>query len=497
MTYSINISQPTESTSYGDITFLLNNLPDNVNKEINPKDVRDAILSNWDLPGFKETKGTYSTIAYIGVDSGNPLDRDIKMKMYFGKREYMGQMILSTYSVFQQGEQFDSFVDGDTDIYLFNTKIDTHSQLKTRISFLSGTNHTLYGKSPYIQSQIVTGTAGQIPSLDIVNPSTSGGGVIITSEYDRVTLNGLAYPTITETSASASHNRVLRYNNGQLYWDDISVNFYNTVGATGSSLNIFGTPVLVNGSPIEFSSVKKTPIPFYGVDAGRTFSNVAIVEILREILYPYLSPLCTLGINQKIAEFGTFPTIKLYYSVTKRTNNVNTIGLSNMIPSSLPPIINNGHFTVTGTANGVYISNTNTSFQITANDGTQSISASQSLKFVYPYFHGLLTNPVINFAGLSTLNKTVDDQTDQIASLLGNGYIYFIYDNAYPLLNKILDENNNEVYGASSSWSSFTHSVVTLTSPSWLWASHQFRVYRSMTSSYSFTPPSSNYQFKY
>ena len=119
------------------------------------------------------------------------------------------------------------------------------------------------------------------------------------------------------------------------------------------------------------------------------------------------------------------------------------------------------------------------------------------MKFVYPYFHGLLSSPVINFAGLSTLNKTVDSQNDQIVSLLGSGYIYFIYDNSYPLLNKIFDENNNEIYGASSSWSSFTYSVVTLTSPSWLWASHQFKVYRSMTSSYSFSPPAINYQFKF
>jgi hypothetical protein len=507
MTYSINISQSTESTSYVDFSyidtsggtfsdgnpyFILNSLTDNFNKEVNPRDIRDSILSNWNLPGFKETQNI-SSIGYIGVDSGNPFNRDIKSKIYFGKRSFSGTYSYSSQYMIMK----ESLLSNDVDVFFYNTKPDTYSQLKTRISFLSGTNHLLYNNAPYFQSQAVIGTAGQVLSLDIINPSTSGGNISISSLYDRVFLNGISYPTILETSASASNNKVLRYNNGQLYWDDISVSFYNTVGLTGSMLNIFGNPVSINGMPIEFSCSKKTPISFHGVRSGRTFSSVAIVEVLREILYPYLLPLCGLSINHTVAEFGTFPSIKLYYSITKRTNNINTIALANMIPGSLPPIITNGHVTIAGTANGVYISNTNTSFQITVNDGTQSVIASQSLNFVYPYFYGLLTNPFISFSGLSTLNKLVDYQRDQTIPLLGSGYIYFIYDNSYPVLNSIYDSNNNEIYGPSSSFSTFTYSVVTLTSPSWLWTSHQFKVYRSMTSSYFFTLPSSNYQFKY
>ena len=491
-TYSINISQPTEATSDTSYDVVYNTgvpniislLSDNDDKEVSPKDIRDAILSTWYLPAFKETSSTQSgNISYVGVDSGNPSDRDVKNKIYFGKRQYFSKEIMNS-----------SLLTNDVDVFFFNTKIDTISQLKTRLSLLAGTNFTLHNKAPYIQSQVSSATAGQVLSLDIVNQT---GDININSQYSNVIIGTVSYPTTTENGASASPLRVLRYNNGNLYWDDISVNFYNTVGATGSPLNIFGTPVLINGYPIELTSNKPTPLPIGGMAQGRTFSSVPVVELLREILYPYLKPLVTLTINKSVTEYGTYPSIYLNYSVTKRTFNLNYTTLSNMIPGSIPPISSNGHLTVTGSASGVYISNTNTTFQITANDGTQSVSASQSLKFVYPYFHGLLSSPVINFAGLSTLNKTVDPQNDQIVSLLGSGYIYFIYDNSYPLLNKIFDENNNEIYGASSSWSSFTYSVVTLTSPSWLWASHQFKVYRSMTSSYSFSPPAINYQFKF
>lgn len=496
-TYSVNIAQSTESTSTPIVTdsdrdYILGKLPDNVTKEVSPRDIRDAIISDWDVPSFKETK-TASSISYIGIDAGNPANRDVKLKIYFGKRQLGANenMIMSSSLL--------SSTQSDTDIFLYNTKkFDTPNlQLKTRVSFLSGVNSVLHNSAPYIQSQIVIGTAGQVLSLDIVNPSSTKGDILLRSDYGVVSVNNVKYPTISQTTASASNLKTLRYDNGQLFWDNISVNFYNSVGATGSPLSIFGTPVSVNGIPIEFTDTRKTPIPFHGVGAGRTFVNSPIVEVLREILYPYLKPLCTLNISQSVTEFGTFPSIKLYYSITKRSFNVNTITLGNMIPSSLPPIISNAHVTVTGTASGVYISNTNTTFQITVSDGTQSNSASQSLRFVYPYFFGLLNAPTINFAGLSTLDKVVSAQSDQTVGLLGSGYIYYIYDNAYPVLNRIIDENSVEIYGTSSSLTSFTYSVVTLTSPSWLWASHQFKVYRSMTSSYSFSPPSANFQFKY
>ncbi len=484
-TYSVNISQPTESTSYMDIDYIISKLPDNTDKEIDPRDIRDASISNWDVPSFKETKATASTISYIGIDSGDAAYRDVKSKIFFGKREFSSSELMSVSLL--------SPTMSDTDIFLFNTKKDSISQLKTRISILAGTDASLYSVAPYLQSQTVTGTAGQVLSFDIVNPS--GGDISVTSDYGTVSLNGIIYPTIVDTGLSASSNRVLRYNDGQLYWDDIITNFYDTVGTSSSVLNIFGTPVLINGSPIEFTSSKETPVAFNGVSMGRSFDSAAIVEVLREILYPYLSPLCTLSINQSVAEFGTFPSISLDYSVTKRTLSVTTV-LSNMIPGSISPIVSSSNVTVFGSASGVYISNTDTIFKITSSDGTQSASASQTLNFVYPYFSGLLSSSSIGFSGLSTLDKIVDSQNDQLVGLIGSGYIYFIYDNDYPVLNKILADDI-EVYGASSSMSSFTHSVVTLTSPDWLWASHQFKVYRSMTSSYSFIPPAANYQFKY
>lgn len=489
-TYSINIS-PTESTSYGHSAsdthydLILGGFPDNIDHEVSPNSIRNSIISTWDVPSFKETTASSSNISYIGIDTGNPVSRDIKQKIFIGKRSYSG-----THSYISADDiLIPSLLSSDVDIFLYNTKPDSLSQLKTRVSILAGTNKTLYDSAPYIQSQIVVGTAGQILSLDIVNPSTSGGDISISSVSGVVFINNISYPTISNSGASASSSKVLRNDGlGGVYWDSIVLNLYNSAGATGSTLSIFGSSVLVNGFPLEFTSDKETPISFYGVNSGRTFNNTPISEVLREILYPYLNPIVSLNINKSVAELGTFPSITLNYSVTKRSLNVNSTTLINMIPGSIPPIISNGHLTVVGTSSGVYISNTNTTFQITSSDGTQSVSASQSLNFVYPYFSGTLVSPTINFAGLSTLNKIISTEQNQTVGLTGSGYIYFIYDNSYPVLSHILDQN-----GLTSS---FTYSVVTLTSPSWLWASHQFKVYRS-TSLYSFGSPAPNYQFKY
>lgn len=131
-TYSINISQPTEATSDTSYDVVYNTgvpniislLSDNDDKEVSPKDIRDAILSTWYLPAFKETSSTQSgNISYVGVDSGNPSDRDVKNKIYFGKRQYFSKEIMNS-----------SLLTNDVDVFFFNTKIDTISQLKTRLS---------------------------------------------------------------------------------------------------------------------------------------------------------------------------------------------------------------------------------------------------------------------------------------------------------------------------------------------------------------------------
>jgi hypothetical protein len=97
MTFSINIGTSTEAANYNimgatgiDLSSILDILPDNTDKEINPKDIRDAVLTSWSGSAFNQTVASQSNISYIGIDNGNTIftDKDIKSKIYFGKRNF-------------------------------------------------------------------------------------------------------------------------------------------------------------------------------------------------------------------------------------------------------------------------------------------------------------------------------------------------------------------------------------------------------------------------
>jgi hypothetical protein len=66
----------------------------------------------------------------------------------------------------------------------------------------------------------------------------------------------LFFPTISETSASASNGKILRYfgtyPNGSLKWDDTNITLAS-IGSPTSQTDIYGSPINVNGYPLEFS----------------------------------------------------------------------------------------------------------------------------------------------------------------------------------------------------------------------------------------------------
>jgi len=71
VTYSLSVGLTTEAERKQDITSVLVKLPDNTQKLITPKDVRDAFTTAWATSAFKQTIGP-AQVEYIGIDSGNP-----------------------------------------------------------------------------------------------------------------------------------------------------------------------------------------------------------------------------------------------------------------------------------------------------------------------------------------------------------------------------------------------------------------------------------------
>lgn len=509
MTFSINIGTSTEASNYNiigansvDFTSVLDVLHDNTNKEINPKDIRDAVLTSWSSSAFKQTFASQSIISYIGIDNANTdyLNKDVKEKIFIGKRYYTGTN--STHDVMTT-----SLLSSDGDIFFYNTKKDSVSNNKTRIAILAGTNSSLYTNSPYIQSQIVTiGTYSSL-SLDIVNPTLTGGTATtlnLNSSYGTVSVNNIVFPRPQQSQGldvgltAAGDGRVLSWNNGNLGWSDITFNASSFIGVTGSPINIYGTPVNVNGHPFEFTESAPCPIEIGDIKFGETFSSVSIVEMLRRIAYPYLSPLCSISIlppySSGYVEIGTSPQVKLSYTINKRSLPTHVTTLSYMIPSSYPAITTVGQVTVSGSASGVVITpitSATSSFTITVSDGTQSNSSTATLTGVYPYFYGFSSLSTMTTAGLASLTKIIEPKSDKSIDIYGSGNFYFIYDSNYPVLSSIYDDHGNNIIS-----SSFSSSLLTLSSPTGLWASKKFRVYQ-WNGVPLIGPPSVIYQFKY
>lgn len=502
-TYSINVGQVTESYRKPDIFSVLSDLPNNTQKLISPKDVRDAFLSTWANSSFKVTSGeTSPLIEYIGLDSGNPEDRDIKKRILLGKRSFVNLDIMNSTLL----------NNNSADIFIYNTKSDSSPQDSTKVAILAGTNSLLHTNAPYIEGYA---TASAI-DLNIVNPSPSGGDINIFSSTGRVAINGIVFPTTAETSASASNGKILRYVGtypfGSLQWDESTVTI-SDIGTPGSPTNIYGDPILLNGYPLEFIDDTLVPVNVGGITAGSSFpadsftaggyttpglgQDWPLSEVLRKILYPYIEPVLQLNVTNPItgntyAEAGTTPSLQFDWSITTyaRDNNEDIsdfffredrsdtrfkYGSSfSDIPGSLTSsTFNYSTYNTGGTMEmSLHVSTvvgvTSSSFPF-----GYSFSSTEYVTWVDPIFYGfsntIATNNVTLQTVTSALSKDILPYLGTSYSYYepysGNGYLYFIHPNGFTTdIQYIKDPNGFVIYDYTSpTYSTFTSSNITLT----------------------------------
>jgi hypothetical protein len=485
-TFSINIGSATQTSGYelggtsSDLdNIILYNFRDNVSGLVTPESVRDAVFSlNVSYP-FKET--TTGTTSYIGIDTLNPSGRDLKdRKLFFGKRAYSGTYSYTdpqTYNIMDS-----TLLSSDTDIFFYNTKLDTVSNEATKILLISGTGANTFQDSPLIQSQIVTGLTQNSTSLDFIN----AGDISVKSDYGTVSLNDIHFP---QTANNPSNLDTLMFvgatgPTAATSWQQITFpplsQLGGYLGVTGSPINFFGTPVYMNDYPLEFTDSRRMPIDFNDLDIGSTFSQVPLVEMLKRIVFPYLPPEGQIQIVGQYAggyaEVGTFPSPTIQWSIKKRTFDTQITSLMNMIPGAYPAITGTGEQTILGSSIGIVISPisaTSTEFKITVGDGTQSGSASTTLTGIYPYFYGYSSLATMTNVGLSSLTKDLSFKEDKELDLFGSGnYFYFIYDFNWGTLSNIYDD-----FGVTSS-ASFSATSSIFSSPTGLWAGKNFYIYK-------------------
>jgi hypothetical protein len=508
VTYSINVGQIIEATRKPDIFSVLQELPDNTQKLISPRDVRDAFLSVWSNSSIKvTTPGNISSQEYIGIDSGNPNGRDIKKKILLGKRSF-GNLDVMNYNL----------LNSDTDIFFYNTKPDNVTQSSTKIAILSETNSTLFSYAPYIESQSTTSSS---INFNIHNPSLGGGPISIYSDSGRVAINGIQFPTIAESLGSASNGKILRYYgtfpNGILKWDE-SFTSLTEIGTPGLTTSIYGTPVLLNGYPLEFWDDNFVPVTIGGITQGSSFpqdsftaggfvtpgggQNWPVTEVIRKLLYPYIEPQLSLSVentlsNNNYAEAGFVQNFSLTYSFTtfERESSesisdyfISEFGSTNSIVyqgtsfSAIPGTSFSANVLYSTTSqlpiplDFVLSLSTVQSVSLAGYPFGYSFSATASIQFVNPIFLGydssssITTTPALASLFTSSTKLVVPDPGSGNSvklTISGAGYLYFAHPSSYVTDVQIIkDPNGFLIYDSSNPGVSvWNPSYVVISSP--------------------------------
>lgn len=532
-TYSIFIGEVIESTSKEDLFGLLELLPDNTQKLISPRDARDAFLTTWANSTFKLTSTTGQN-QYIGIDTGNPVNRDVKAKILLGKRSVGSFDVMS-----------DALLNkSDTDIFFFNTKQDGVSQDKTKISILAGTNRLLYPSSPYLET--VREEGSDTLSFNIVNPNP--GGTLNISSSDIVNINGISFPTIDDNSTDAQNGKILKYSGiypfGSLEWAELEAGDVQ-IGSPGSETNIYGSPVNLNGFSLEFIENDIVPEDIGDIKQGESFpansfddngdlatpQDWPISEILRRVLYPEIDPELEFDLspsNNKYVEIGDTNTKSFTFSIksfprkpSERVSswfirNIPNTGAWNIITqggplSDIPGDTFSSSITTqinkqfTGEFEYELLVSTRSDLTLSPSNSIDGYDYKKriTLESIKPFFTIITDDNDIASSAISPQSfkliiedastiKIVDTypEEDSIISLSfdGQGYIIFAQSVIYPPVKQIKDNNGFVIYDIDDTpLSSFQVSTLTPSSPFTYYGG--FRVYRGInriTTNYAF-----------
>ena len=211
-----------------------------------------------------------------------------------------------------------------------------------------------------------------------------------------------------------------------------------------------------NIDDIIYTNKKPVPVAIGGINAGDTFENISINELINKLLYPYVAPTLSssnTNLTANTFKYGVSQEItNVVVKIKKGTNNIKNIKLlfnSNEIGNSSEFIESNGIITC-NFSNISYIFNTDGTLKITIieeNDKKINVNL-QSYKFVYPSYVGKSTK------ALSEL--TADDITSSLSEIVSSKITSYTYELtreraviAYPAdygrISQIKDSNGFDV----------------------------------------------------
>lgn len=145
-------------------------------------------------------------------------------------------------------------------------------------------------------------------------------------------------------------------------WERVSQ--VQTVASQSASASVYYT----NATPV--------PVTIGGIPAGTTFSNLTMDQMWTSLLYPYIAPTSTIS-GGSVKEYGSSPVSSLSWSVTKNTNSIISITVSNSISTYLyvTPTGNSQ----TGSQTASVTQNVSGTLYVSATDGTTNTTSSTTV----------------------------------------------------------------------------------------------------------------------
>lgn len=467
-TYSINNGQITEAVKLNNLQDVFIGLPDNTSKLIAPVDVRNAVYTTWENILLKSTIIGSSSVVYTGYDLSA-----LRQKFFFGKKTNLGMDIMSN-----------TLLTSDVDLFFYNNKQDSNLNQNTKIAFLAGTTSFNFANAPYIEARQITFPA----SIDLYINNTGYVGFGMTAgkidiDAALVSIKGVRYP-VAPTSSSLFLTTDIA---GNASWASPTI---TNISNPGSTVSIVGSPVLVNGYPLEYTNLFPSQVTVGGIPAGTTFSNVPISQMFDSIFYPYLTPIISLNASTLVYEYGSSFAPSLYWTIQARTLDVTSATLSGAVSPILPGV--SASSTLSGTSSSLSITTTNptASWTLDVSDGTVSVATTIIANRVFPFFHGMTVASTMSSVTLYTnLTKDVDGFSNKAYIYNGvNEFMYFAYPASYGTVSEIFDQNLYQIYNHAGG-GSFTYSISTVASTglgsNWSTSYYVYKTYLS-TSNYGY-----------
>ena len=200
-----------------------------------------------------------------------------------------------------------------------------------------------------------------------------------------------------------------------------------------------------------------------GIAKGKKYSNTDIIQVLDDLLHPYVSPSgVSLSLSETGGVFECGVTKTVSTGTVRWTNGSQNITKAEILQGGSPV----AEATVEGSVTSIACNptspiqiKTNTSFTARVTDPTKQVSGGNvSYTFVYPFYHGIVTTTSPDEGTVKGLTKDVSTKSNKAYTQdMNANYACIAYPKSYGVLKSILDPSGFENIG------SFTRSEIQIT----------------------------------